>query len=220
MRAFWAGILVGTMVAAAWAQPAEAPAPGAPALDFDRRFGTELPQDLTPGQPAPSLTAIPPSTATASAADVFRDPVVLPVPVRRMRDDLIAIARTGDLAALKARVAANRVPVRLSDDPVDDPVALWAGQFPDSQGLEVLSILLDLFDTGFVRVDAGTANEMWVWPHFAHIPLDTLGPADLVELYRLVTSYDFGQMRAAGAWTFFRIGIAPDGTVHYFLARD
>jgi hypothetical protein len=191
-----------------------------PRIDFLERFGSERPVELSPTQRRPSREPIPPGTQVLTFADVQRDPALLPPPVRAVRERLIGAARSGDLAQLSALVAESTVEVKIDNDPVDDPAAFWRSQYPDSEGRELLAILLDLLDTGFVQVDIGTANEMFVWPYAAHVPLASLGPRELVEILRLVTSYDLQQMREAGSWTFFRIGIAPDGTWHYFIARE
>jgi len=58
---------------------------------------------------------------------------------------------------------------------------------------------------------------MYVWPYFAEIPIDRLTPPQMVGLYRILTAADVDEMRAYDAWLFFKIGIGPDGTWHYFL---
>jgi hypothetical protein len=188
---------------------------------FGERFGPpEPPGELTPPQPPVSGEPLPLSTQRLASSDIERDVARLPAPVRTTRDRLIAAARSGDLAAVARLVADNPVRVQLDADPVDDPAALWRQQYPDSQGREVLGLLLNLLDQPFVRVEAGTPNEMFVWPAYAQLPLDRLAPGDLVEVYRLVTGYDLQQMREGAAWTFFRLGIAPDGALHYFVAGE
>lgn len=199
---------------------AQESAPGQQRMDFQERFGNERPVELSPTQRRPSREPIPPGTQVLTLSDVQRDAALLPPPVRAMRERLIGAARSGDVAQVSALVAASTVETTIDNDPVDDPAALWRSQYPDSDGREILAILLDLLDAAFVRIDAGTANEMFVWPYAAHVPLTELGPPELVEILRLVTSYDLQQMREAGTWTFFRVGIAPDGTWHYFIARE
>lgn len=188
--------------------------------DFNERFGTDRPVELSPGTTPPSREAIPPSTDAKTIADVMRDPAQLPPPVSAMRDRLLEAARTGELAEVQRLVTENRVVVKLDEQPVDSVVLLWRSQYPDTAGLEALSILISTLEAGFVRVDAGTPNEMYVWPYFAQVPLQALGNRELVELLRIVTAYDHQLMLDAGAWTFFRLGIAPDGTWHYFLAGE
>jgi hypothetical protein len=71
-----------------------------------------------------------------------------------------------------------------------------------------------------VHVDAGTPQEMYVWPYFSRYPIQDLTPEQKVELFRIVTSGDFAEMEQYGAWNFYRVGIGPDGTLHYFVAGD
>lgn len=208
-------IVLGLLVVASGPVPAQDPQP-----DFNDRFGTDQPVELSPSTPPASRDAIPPSTEAKTLADVTRDPAMLPPPVADMRRRLIEAARTGDLSAVQRLVTENRVIVKVDEQTIESVVLLWRSQYPDTEGLEVLSILISTLETGFVRVDAGTPNEMYVWPYFAHVPLQSLGPPELVELLRLVTAYDHQQMLDAGTWTFFRLGIAPDGTWHYFLAGE
>lgn len=188
--------------------------------DFNERFGTVPPVELSPAEPPPSRDAIPPSTEAKALTDVQRDAAVLPPPVADMRRRLLDAARTGDLAAVQRLITENPVRVKIDEQAVESAVLLWRSQYPDSDGLEALSILIDTLETGFVRVDVGTPNEMYVWPYFAQVPLSTLGPPEIVELLRLVTAYDHQQMLDSGSWTFFRLGISPNGTWHYFVAGE
>ena len=64
----------------------------------------------------------------------------------------------------------------------------------------------------------GTPQEMYVWPYLAHVPLADLSPRQSVDLYRLMTAQDVRDMRTLGSWVFLRLGIGPDGTVHFFLS--
>ena len=55
----------------------------------------------------------------------------------------------------------------------DDPVAVLKSFSGDPDGLEVLAIILDLLSTGYAHVDAGTPDEMYIFPYFAGKPLNT-----------------------------------------------
>ena len=103
---------------------------------------------------------------------------------------------------------------------MSDPIAFWKVNYPDSEGLEVLSILIGVLETGFVRVDEGTPQEMYVWPYFVRMPLKTLTPPQKVELFRIMTGADYKDMLDFGAYAFYRVGIGPDGTCHFFVAGD
>jgi hypothetical protein len=101
-----------------------------------------------------------------------------------------------------------------------DPVGFWKANYPDSDGVEALSILITILETGFVRVDEGTAQDMYVWPYFVRMPLKTLTAPQKVELFRIITGADYKDMIAFGAYAFYRLGIGPDGTWHFFVAGD
>lgn len=192
-----------------------------PASGFGERFGSDTgPGELTPPQPPVSREAVPPSTQRLEAGDIQRDLARLPAPVRALRERLVEAARGGDIAALAAIIRQSPVRARVDADAVDDAAALWRMQYPDSEGREILGLLLNLLDQPYVRVDAETPNEMYVWPAYAHLALSQLTPAQQVEVYRLVTGADLQQMREAAAWTFFRLGIGADGTLHYFFAGE
>jgi hypothetical protein len=178
------------------AQPPGAAAPAAPGADKGK------------GRLAP-LTAVP---------EIMTDLSRLPAPVARTRERLLAAARSGDLQQLAALVNEARPVFSFTDDA--DPIAFWKANYPDSDGLEVLSILTLILESGFVRVDVGTPQEVYVWPYFVRMSLGALTPQQKVELFRIVTGADYKDMLAFGVYAFHRLGIGPDGTWHFFVAGD
>ena len=86
--------------------------------------------------------------------------------------------------------------------------------------LEIMAILTEILEAGYVHADVGSAQEMYIWPYFARYPLARLSPEQKVEMYRIVTSGDYADMAITGTWTFYRVGIGPDGTLHYFVAGE
>jgi hypothetical protein len=137
-----------------------------------------------------------------------------------MRERILAAARTGDLQALLAVMKANGSMPVFSHTQRQDPSAYWKGNYPDSDGVEILSILINLLETEPVRIDAGTPQEMYLWPYFARLPLQSLTPAQKVELFRVVTGSDYRDMLERGRYVFYQVGIGPDGTWRYFLASE
>ncbi|MEP3278917.1 MAG: hypothetical protein ABJN26_11425 [Stappiaceae bacterium] len=144
----------------------------------------------------------------------------LPTPVRRMREQILEAAQSGKPEKLRPVLEANEVPPTLAFDEVADPIDYLKTSSGDGEGLELLAILSEVLEAGFVHVDKGTAQEMYVWPYFARYPLHGLKPDQMVELYRLVTAGDYADMQNFGAYSFYRVGIGPDGTWHYFVAGD
>jgi hypothetical protein len=153
-------------------------------------------------------------------SDVLTDLSRLPAPVARMRAKIIEAARTGDLDKVVTVMQTNETMPIFSFANERDPVAFWRTNYPESGGLEVLSILLEILDMGFVHVDAGTPQDMYVWPYFAYLPLKDLTPAQRVELFKIVTGSDYRSMQDFGAYIFYRLGIAPDGTWHFFVSGE
>jgi hypothetical protein len=77
-----------------------------------------------------------------------------------------------------------------------------------------------VLEAGFTHVGEGTSEELYVWPYFAQYPLQALTPGQLVELFTLMTAADYEDMKSYGSYTYFRVGIAPDGRWLFFLAGD
>jgi hypothetical protein len=144
----------------------------------------------------------------------------LPPAVARTRDRILTAARSGDLEQLlKVMQAGESMPVfSFSED--KDPIGFWKLNYPDSDGVEVLAILINILETAFVHVDVGTAQEIYMWPYFARVPLKSLKPEQKVELFRIVTGADYKDMVEFGAYSFYRVGISPDGTWHFFVSGD
>jgi hypothetical protein len=160
---------------------------------------------------APNQPGVP-----AIMADLAR----LPEPVARTRARILAAARTGDLAKLVAEMKASATMPVFSFSEDKDPIAFWKANYPDSDGIEVLSILITILRSNFVHVDQGTAQEIYLWPYFARLPLKTLTPEQKVELFSIITGADYKDMIDFGAYSFYRLGIAPDGTWHFFVSGD
>lgn len=144
----------------------------------------------------------------------------LPERVRAMRERILEAVRTGDIESLRIAIESNEMPPSFSVNEVRDPIAYLREQSGDGEGREILAILWDILDAGWVHIGKGTAHEMYVWPYFAEVPLGELTPEQLVEMYRIVTSSDYEEMRAAGKWLFYKIGLGPDGTWHFFKTGD
>ena len=154
----------------------------------------------------------------ASVAEVITDLSRLPAPVARTRERILTAARSGDLTQLAALVNEATPVFSFTDE--KDPIAFWKATYPDSDGIEVLSIATMILELGFVRVDEGTQQEMYVWPYFVRMSLAALTPPQKVELFRIVTGADYRDMLAFGVYSFYRVGIGPDGTWHFFVAGD
>jgi len=150
--------------------------------------------------------------------EVIRDLSRLPEPVRKVREEILVAARSGDIAKVAVIIKANQTVISFGGD--TEAADFWKKTFPDSEGVEALATLVELLEMPFVHLDKGTAQETFVWPYFHAMQLDKLSPEQRVELFRLVTAYDFREMQKFGSYNFFRVGIAPDGKWQFFVAGD
>jgi len=186
-------------------------------LAAQTRVQTETIQPpAAPGAPQAPAVATEPSVPAEIITDLSR----LPVPVARMRERILEAARSGDLEKLLLVMQSNETLPVFSFGDEKDPVAFWKANFPDSDGIEILATLIQILETGFVHVARGTPQDMYVWPYFAQTPLKDLSREQKVELFRIVTGSDYKEMTAFGAYSFYRVGIAPDGVWHYFVAGE
>jgi hypothetical protein len=176
--------------------------------------GSALTQSANPGKPTGHLLPLAPTAVPEIITDLSR----LPAPVARTRERILTAARSGDLKQLAALV--NEAMTVFSFTDAKDPLAFWKESYPDSDGVEVLSILTMILDLGFVRVDEGSRQEMYVWPYFVRMSLPALTPRQKVELFRIVTGADYKDMLGFGVYSFYRLGIGPDGSWHFFVAGD
>ncbi|WP_186394959.1 hypothetical protein [Stappia sp. TSB10GB4] len=190
----------------------------------DPADGTRIPSDAletpaAPPEPATEASGAP-GVQPEALPEVLYGEADLPKPVARTRSQLLEAAYAGDLDRLRMVLEANEMMPTLTFGEMDDPIEFLKASSGDGEGLEVMAILTEILEAGYVHVDKGTAQEMYVWPYFSRIPLARLTREQKVEMYRVVTSGDLADMEAMGAWTFYRVGIGPDGTLHYFVAGD
>lgn len=154
------------------------------------------------------------------SAQIEHDISKAPEPVRRLRQLIIDAAATGDIEKLRPLVNTGPNQARIDGDSGNDPIAALKSFSGDPDGLEVLAIIIDLLSTGYARVDAGTPDETYVFPYFAGKSLTTLTQPEKVELLRIITAGDLADMQEYGNYSFYRIGISPDGQWRFFTAGD
>jgi hypothetical protein len=169
---------------------------------------------------APPTGEEPPEAAEA-LPEIIYDLNRLPEPVRRLRDLIVAACKAGDVEALRTLLQPGDEGTTLSLAGVDgDPIAFLKELSGDGEGHEILAILEEVLEAGYVHLEPGTDGEIYVWPYFFALPLDTLTPPQRVELFRLVTAGDYEDMKNYGAYIFYRVGITPEGRWAFFVAGD
>lgn len=217
----------------------ELPAPGAtnaPPEDADVPGVTvPAPEPIVPGTPAPAADDPAAEEPGAQGADPARPnvdpnapvPTVeydlskLPAPVRDLHGKLVAAAKAGLIEAVRPLLKTGDEPTQLSLAGTDnDPITFLKSLSGDEGGQEILAILLEVLEAGYVHLSPGTPEELYVWPYFFAVPLDKLTDMQRVELFKLVTSGDYEDMKSFGAYIFYRVGVSPDGQWRFFLAGE
>lgn len=195
------------------AQGQQAPEPDAIEGDSE---GIPLPDPLVNRSSGQQATPEQPQISAQIEHDISK----APEPVRRLRQLIIDAAATGDIEKLRPLVNTGPNQARIDGDSGNDPIAALKSFSGDPDGLEVLAIIIDLLSTGYARVDAGTPDETYVFPYFAGKSLTTLTQQEKVELLRIITAGDLADMQEYGNYSFYRIGISPDGQWKFFTAGD
>lgn len=157
----------------------------------------------------------------APLPEVIYDLARLPAPVRQKHQAIMEACKTGDIEKLRPLLDTGENATQLSFGGVDgDPIAYLKELSGDDEGQEILAILEEVLSAGYVHLDAGTPNDMYVWPYFVGIPLARLTAGQRVELFKIVTAGDYEDMKNYGSYIFYRIGITPDGKWSFFVAGD
>jgi len=152
----------------------------------------------------------------AEGVQLGRDVSKLPPEVQRMRQAILKAATSGEIEELRMPIDMNELPPVFAKERVPDPIAYLKSVSADGNGREMLAILYNLLTTGYAIKDAGTKNEMIVWPYHAAIPLGGLSPSQEVEIYRFLAPARVKEMAAAGKYSYYSIGIGRDGVWHSF----
>jgi hypothetical protein len=213
----------------------EEPAPAQPSEDAPVEKETLPDLENVPEAEAPAGIPMPdplvnPSAATTAetAGEVLENATIehdvekAPAPVKRMRELLIEAAKTGDIEKLRPLInkGPNQARIDGVEDESQDPVAALKGFSGDAAGQEILAIILDVLQAGYAHIDAGTEEEVYVWPYFVGKPLASLDAKERVELLRIITAGDLADMEEYGNYSFYRIGITPDGEWKFFTSGD
>jgi hypothetical protein len=189
------------------------PDPITPSTEIPEITGPEGPADLT--QPEEQVDP------NAPLPEVIYDLSRLPPEVRRMRDLIVEAAKTGDIEKLRPLLGVGDDLTQLSlGDDDSDPIDFLKTLSGDPDGQEILAIMEEVLSAGYVHLDAGTPEELYVWPYFFGIPLDRLTAPQRVELFKIVTAGDYEDMKNFGSYIFYRVGITPQGRWAFFVAGE
>ena len=157
----------------------------------------------------------------AAVPEIIYDLSRLPGPTRRMRELILEATKSGDIDKLRPLLGMGDGATTLSFGGVEgDLIEFLKQQSGDGEGHEILAILEEVLEAGFVHIDAGKPEELYVWPYFFAVPIEKLTPPQRVELFRIVTAGDYEDMKNYGAYIFYRVGITPEGRWMFFVAGD
>ncbi len=183
-----------------------------------------IPNDALPTPGAPPLSED--ETAVEDLVDRPPPPVsydldALPAEVRKKRDALLVAAKSGDIEKLRPLLEVGDQATSLSISGIDgDPIAFLKESSGDSEGHELMAILAEVLEAGYVRMDPDTEDETYIWPYFWAWPVNKLTPPQRVELFRILTAGDLEDSSEFGGYIFYRTGIRPDGSWAFFVAGD
>lgn len=118
---------------------------------------------------------------------VSKDISALPEPVQRMREEILAAARTGDIGKLIVPIDQNELPPAMGQDGETDLIGYLKSLSGDENGREILAIIIEILESGYAHIEPGTDREAYVWPYFAAIPFSALTPEQEVDLFKIVT---------------------------------
>jgi hypothetical protein len=200
-------------------QPAQLKGVAAPA---NNKNDTEeyQPQPVQPNGESADPTR-PNLKPNAASPEIVYDLSKLPEPVRQMHDALVAACKSGDVEKLRPLLSKGTDPTQLTTGDMEgDPIKFLHDQAGDEGGQEILAIMEEILDAGYVHLDAGKPSEVYVWPYFFALPLDKLTAPQRVELFRIITAGDYEDMKTVGAYIFYRLGITPQGKWAFFVAGD
>lgn len=190
--------------------PVQAPTPSTPAEAVEPEDG---PETADPARPHIDPEAADP--------EIIYDLSRLPQSTRRMRELILEATKSGDVERLRPLLGMGDDATMLSFGGVEGDLIAHLKQLSgDGEGHEILAILEEVLEAGFVHLDAGKPEELYVWPYFFAVNIEKLTSPQRVELFRIVTAGDYEDMKNYGAYIFYRVGITPEGRWMFFVAGD
>ncbi len=142
--------------------------------------------------------------------EIHRDLTLLPETVKRMRDELLAAAKSGNVEALRPIVKRQTNMPVLSFGAVLDPILFLRDSSNDGEGRELMAIMIELLEAPYAVSPAENGEpEIYVWPAYASNDLENLSPQELIDVYKIVSHQDLEEMQLYGGWYFFRVASMP-----------
>ena len=143
----------------------------------------------------------------------------LPPAVADMRAAIQAAVETGNIAELKGAMDLNELKPEFGGPVGVDPIAHLKSLSADGGGKDVLDLLGRLLEGTWAAIPGGRDienNRIYVWPHFAEVPLDALKSEEQSALATLLGAEQAKACIAAKRYRGWRLSIGADGVWHMF----
>nr|WP_321482946.1 hypothetical protein [uncultured Cohaesibacter sp.] len=162
------------------------------------------------------------SSSPVQGPVILRDLGALPPPVWRMAKAIFEASQSDSLEALRMPIEMNEMPPSFGATAIDtaDPVEQLRSLSPSGEDEEILNALFDTLTSGFVHVGQNTPYEAFVWPYFAYYPISSLNSEQREELRQLLPPEVYQQTVQSGQYSYFILGISPDGVWQYFFKEQ
>ena len=144
----------------------------------------------------------------------------LPAPVAAMHAAILDAARSGAIEEMREVIELSEIKPEFGPSVDTDPIADWKKISADGEGREILSALVAILNMNWAQrpvTDGGKGRAMYVWPYLAELPLQGLLADQQADLLRLMPQSEADAARKTGRYTHWTLGIAQDGTWHYFV---
>ena len=176
------------------------------------------------GYPVGSQNGLTISTTTPQGPEIYRDLNLLPEPAWRMVNALQTGCREDNLEALRGAIEMNEMPPSFGPDASDltDPIARLRSlsDHDGNKDQDICNALEKILASGFVLVGLDSPYEMFVWPYFAHYPVAALNDQQRIELTQIVPEAGYADLLRTGRYTYFQLGISPNGVWQYFFKEQ
>ncbi|WP_319414579.1 hypothetical protein [uncultured Cohaesibacter sp.] len=162
------------------------------------------------------------SSSSAQGPTIYRDLDALPAPVWQMVMALLDASQAESLEALRGPIEMNEMPPSFgaTDPDIIDPIKQLRSLSESAEDGEILAALNAILQSGFVLTGIGTPYEAYVWPYFAYYDIPSLNMAQRDELLQLLPQTALEQSLRSGQYSYFQLGISPDGVWQYFFKQQ
>jgi len=153
----------------------------------------------------------------ASAVILGRGADGLPPAILETRAALLAAVEIGDIAELRPIMDLNEVKPNVGGGADSDPIEHLRSLSADRAGKDVLATLGRLLEGSWAAIPAGRDienNRIYVWPHFAAVPIAELDPDAVAALAALVGEADARASVEKGRYRGWLLVIGADGIWH------